>query len=242
MGKLILKDVGIFLDDKRINSSANAVALEYGADAPEGTCFGDTTHKMLPGGLRTASMSAQGYFEADDPDKTMFEAMGVAGSLISLAPDGAVGGVAYMLPAVVGEYTPFEGGVGDPAEFSLNAGAYNDLLRGVLGQDGSVTISGNGLGYNQGAVLAGQKVYAGLHVFSSAGDGSQTLDVVVESDSDDLWTTPVDRLTFAQLTSLPGVELLELGGPITDTWWRVKWTVGGTGTPSFDFAVIIAIL
>jgi hypothetical protein len=242
MSKQVLKNVAIFLGALRINSSMNQAAMEYEADAPEGTCFGDDTHKMLPGGLKTVAFSASGFFEAEEPDKTLFEAVGVANEIITIAPSAVEGGVAFVLPAVLGEYTPIEGSVGEPAGFSLSAGAYDSLIRGILGQNGVELASDVGAGAELGALSSDQKLYAALHVFDSSGTGDQTLDVEIESDVDNGWSSPVSKLSFTQVTTTEGAELKTFDGPETDTWWRVKWTIGGTGSPSFDFAVIIGIL
>ena len=37
-----------------------------------------------------------------------------------------------------------------------------------------------------------------------------------------------------------GSELVSLAGPLTDTFYRVDWTISGT-TPSFSFAVVVGI-
>jgi len=242
MSKQVLSGVSILVDDMRLDDDMNQVALSYEADAPEITCMADDTHKHIAGGLKTVAVSGEGFFSAADPDSKLFAVLGLNGKLIGIAPGSAEGGVAYMFDSVIGEYSPLQGGVGDAASFSLNAGAYGDLLRGILMQNGIETASFNGSGRNLGAVSATQKLYAGLFVFDSSGDGSQTLDVDIESDVDDLWGSPTVRDSFTQITTATGSELREVSGAITDTWFRIAVTIGGTGSPSFDFAVILAIL
>jgi len=84
-----------------------------------------------------------------------------------------------------------------------------------------------------------QQVHALLHVFSaSAGD---TLDVKVQSDVDDTFASATDVITFAQATAA-GSELKTADGPVTDTWWRVSFTIAGNGSESFSFAVSFGIL
>jgi hypothetical protein len=52
--------------------------------------------------------------------------------------------------------------------------------------------------------------------------------------------SPATRLTFAQKTAA-GYEFKSAAGAITDDWWRVDWTIGGTATPTFSFVVAVGI-
>jgi hypothetical protein len=103
--------------------------------------------------------------------------------------------------------------------------------------------SGNGTARQIGAVASGKALYAALHVISSSGDGSQTLDVEIESDSaDDFTGSETSRITFSQVATSVQSQWGSVDGAITDDWWRAKWTVGGTGSPEFDFVIALGIL
>jgi hypothetical protein len=80
--------------------------------------------------------------------------------------------------------------------------------------------------------VAGQYLYASLHVLSAAGT-SPSITVSIESDADNTFSTPTTVLTFSAATSVDG-QIMRAAGPITDTWYRAKWAVSGT-TPSFLF-------
>ena len=54
-----------------------------------------------------------------------------------------------------------------------------------------------------------------------------TLDVIVESDDNAGFTTPTTRITFTQVTTTPISYLSSLAGSVTDTYWRMKWTISG---------------
>jgi hypothetical protein len=71
---------------------------------------------------------------------------------------------------------------------------------------------------------------------NGASGTSPTLNVVVEQsvDGGQNWT---NKLTFAQRTGA-GSETLQLTQPHQDQI-RVRWTIGGTGSPSFDFSVAL---
>jgi hypothetical protein len=66
-----------------------------------------------------------------------------------------------------------------------------------------------------------------------------TLDLKIQSDDAQAMSSPIDRITFDQMTTV-GAQWKELAGPITDTWWRVNYTLGGID-PSFVIAVVIGI-
>jgi hypothetical protein len=98
---------------------------------------------------------------------------------------------------------------------------------------------GTGFKVNIISLNPASKAYALLHVFSaSSGD---TLDVKVQSDVDDTFASATDVITFTQATAA-GSELKTADGPVTDTWWRVSFTIAGNGSESFSFAVSFGIL
>jgi hypothetical protein len=83
-------------------------------------------------------------------------------------------------------------------------------------------------------------MYAALHVLSVAGTATPTITARVESSVDNTFASPTTRLTFAAATAVSGQTLRTAGTAITDTWWRVAWTISGT-TPSFLFAAALGI-
>jgi hypothetical protein len=101
------------------------------------------------------------------------------------------------------------------------------------------TATGTGTGLEVGAVAAGARLYAALHVLSVSGT-TPSLTARVESSADNTFAAPTTRLTFAAATAAGGQALRTDGSAITDTWWRVAWTVTGT-TPSFMFAATLGI-
>lgn len=241
MAKLILTNAGIFFDGYEIGTDMNSLALEYGADTPEKSAFGDETHIFAAGGLKVATAGGAGFFNAENADPALFDNIGAASKLVSLMPARTAGGVAYFLQAVAGEYAP-QGALGEMLQFniSLMANQAPGLLRGsLLHRATGIAASGNGSGFQLGAVGAAQSLYAGLHVFAVAGS-SPTLDAKIVSDDNAGFTTPTDRITFAQKTAVGAEYATPVAGPITDDYWRLEFTVGGS-TPSFALAGVIAI-
>lgn len=62
-----------------------------------------------------------------------------------------------------------------------------------------------------------------------------TLDVVIE-DTLDGGATWNALATFTQIASVPNRQVVNITSPFSDTL-RVRWTIGGTGSPSATFAV-----
>ncbi|MBN50030.1 MAG: hypothetical protein CMN85_10850 [Spongiibacteraceae bacterium] len=239
MAKVVLTDALLAFDGVKFSDTANEVAVDYAAESLDGTVFGNDT-RVRCGGLFTAAMSASGFFQAEDPDKAFFQSMGAAGKVMTAAATATEGDIAYTLAAIMGSYQPIDNEVGELAGFSMSVGATDKLIRGTLmANKETITSTSSGTARQLGAVTSAQKLYAALHVFS-AGGTSPTLDIEIESDDGSGMASPVSRISFDQATAV-GSQFKSLAGAITDDWWRVKWTVGGT-SPDFDFLVVVGIL
>ncbi len=159
----------------------------------------------------------------------------------TVSPDGAtVGGLAYLTWALRGSYT-LGGEVGDVAPWSADAKGSWPLARGVIAHPPGTarTSTGDGTAVQLGAVPAGQRLYAALHVLSAAGT-TPSLTVTVQSDDASGMASPTTQLTFAAATGRGGQILRTTGGAITDTYYRASWTISGT-SPSFLFLVSFGI-
>jgi hypothetical protein len=82
-------------------------------------------------------------------------------------------------------------------------------------------------------------MYAALHVLSVAGT-TPSITARVESSVDNTFSAPTTRLTFTAANAVGGQILRTAGTAITDTWWRVAWTISGT-SPSFLFSSALGI-
>lgn len=149
--------------------------------------------------------------------------------------DGSEGSRVRMILAMQGAYQ-FGDQHGQLVEVSYELGAMGTPLSGNILHAGELSANTDGTAFELGAVASGELLYAALHVFS----GSGALDVKVQSASDEAFTTPNDRIAFAQVltgTARSSEWATPVAGPITDTWWRMTATVPGTR----DFAVVMAI-
>lgn len=249
----VLRNVRIFAGGADLTGQSNKVELSAESEEKDVTNFasvdanGDVWKAVL-GGLGSAKAAAGGQWEAGDPgrvDDDAFAALGGVGAWTiapheSGAAGGAVGSVAWILNALRAQYQ-LGGAPGDVAPWAAAASSAWPLSRGViLHPPGTArTAAGNGTAVQRPPAAVGQHVYASLHVLSVAGTASPTLTVKVQSAADQAFTTPTDRLTFAAAGARTG-QALRVAGPITDTWWRVTWSVTGTA-PSFLFAAAVGI-
>lgn len=245
MATQVLTDATTWLDQYDVSGDMNSVALTYEAEMQDDTVFGDDT-RSNKGGLKMVRAEHSGFWSGGDGnvDDVLFSKIAAASSPLTLSKAGAARGeAAYFFHATQAEYSP-EGQVGDMFEFSVSAegGDGGPLVNGTVEHaKGQETSSGTTSGTELGAVAADESVYAALHVFSNQGDSSQTLDVTVESDDGSGFPSPVTQISFTQVTTTNTSEIASAAGAITDTWWRAEWTIGGTGSPGFTFAVVIGI-
>jgi hypothetical protein len=151
-----------------------------------------------------------------------------------------VGDLAYVVSALRSSYTVFDA-VGEVAPWSSNAKSSWPLVRGQFAHPPGTarTSSGTGTGLNLGAVATGKRMYAALHVLSVSGT-TPSLTARVESSVDNTFASPTTRLTFTAAATVGGQVLRTDGTAITDTWWRIAWTISGT-TPSFLFVGSLGI-
>lgn len=231
----VLKDALLLVGGYKLKSYMNSVALQFKADMLDQTVFGDATH-VRTGGLKSAMLSCKGYF---DPtiDSVLEGSVGAAQNVTVAGTAGAEGDIAYLMQQITGQYDT-GGQVGQLLPFSFTADSKNDLVRGVLianktGQTGN----GTGSGFVIGAVAAGQALSAALHLTALSGGGALT--VVVESDVDNTFSSPVTVGTFTALSAI-GSDWLEIASTNTDTYYRITWTLTGT-LPSADFAAAVGI-
>jgi hypothetical protein len=137
---------------------------------------------------------------------------------------------------------PPSGDVGQLAKFSAQFKG-NGLFIGdgtiLQSPDAAETATTDGTALQLGALASGETLYAVLHVLSAS--AADTLDVIVESDSAEAFDqSPETQITFTQATAITS-QWLSVAGPVTDDWWRVGITIGGTD-PSFRFVVAAGIV
>lgn len=238
MTEFVLTNAQIRYGGVDVSGILNQVALEANKNLPEDSVFGDTTVNRVSG-TRDGSVTVNGWWD-DSADLTIFtDHVGPATEVISIAPENAVEGTeAYSLQAEQASYVP-GAAHGEIFGFSFELQGRNALINGRLLGVGSKIASGNGAAYQLGQVPAGSRIFAALHV-TAFGGVTPTLDVVLESDDNPNFTSAVTRVTFTQVTTTLQAQFLSAAGAITDAFWRLRWTIGGTG-PSYNIFGVVGI-
>jgi len=245
MGIHVLTTPRIYVGEYDLSGDMNAVASTYSGEPQDNTTFGLTT-RTVQGGLKKVTFSAEGYWSGgdDEVDDALFSKINVADVPVTLVPEGeTIGNDCYSFRCLTSEYSPFAGGtVGEMLRFSVSAEGSGGTgpVRGTLFHVGSETSSGTETKVQIGAVAAGESLYAALHVLTVSGT-DPTLDVLVRSDADAGAGGESTRITFTQATGITS-EWKSVAGAITDEYWDVSFTIGGTNTPTFEFVLSVGII
>lgn len=235
MAKLVYTNVRAFVGAADLTASNNKAEISAEMEAKEVTNFASGGFKEFIAGLGSATVDLEGFWEALDLTKIDDAAQAGIGASgpITICPAGAAdGATAYFVNALEQSYAPAAGGIGDVAGYKVQAMSTWPLVKGlVMNPPGTArTVTGTGTIQQLGAVVAGDYVYAGIHILSVAGT-TPSITFAVESAAAIGFASPTTRLTFNAATAI-GSQVLRAAGPITDQYWRMKWTVSGT-TPSF---------
>lgn len=234
MSEFVLSSGKMYLAEFDLSGQINAIAADLSVETPETTAMGSTTKTRLPG-LKDAKVSLNGHF---DSEPILWDKIGFVASAMTIAPTGADNETCWFFKPAMAKYS-LGGKVGDVFAYKVEGEGAGPFVQGTILLPKLARVATNaGVARELGAATAAQRVYAILHVFAAtAGD---TLDVIVQSDALETFLSPADVITFAQKTAV-GHEWKEAAGPVTDTWWRISYTIGGVD-PSFTFAVVVGIL
>jgi len=240
MASQIWRDCKLFMGAYDLSGDMSAHTLEVKADLPEGTVFGDAARRRVAGGLKTVTSKHEGIWKGG-VDGVLFERVGAALVPVTICPQaGDEGELGFFFNATAATYSP-GATVGELMRFSVDCEGSDgsDLVRGTVGLNGTKTSTGTGTVFTLGAVGATQKLYAALHVTSISGTATPTFTAKVQSAVTS-FATITDQITFGAMTAIGSEMAVPVAGAITDTFWRVSWTISGTN-PSFKAVVVIGI-
>lgn len=240
----VLTNARVYHGQRRMDTDMTAVSSSFEAEEVDDTVFNDNT-RSNEGGLKVISVGYEGLvtFGAGEVDDRLFSDVGTGDLPITVAANAAADGDECYFSRYLFSQFEFGGTVGDSHTFSGGAVARGDpLVRGFTLLESTETSNGTGTAVQVGSVASDETVYGVLHVTASSGDSSQTLDVTIESDDASGFGSPTTQLTFSQVTTSATFGWQSKAGAITDDWWRAEWTVGGTGSPSFDVYVAAGIV
>ena len=231
----------LYWDQYAITSNLKEGSFAISTEALDKTAWGDTT-RVQRAGLHAVSISASGHQShgTGEIDDILNAQLGVQDSIISMGANvSAEGDILYTARGVMTSYVPLQGAVGDLGSFAIEAVSSDSWFRGKLLADAAArTSSSASTGIQLGTIAASKNMHAALHIFSVSGT-NPTLDVTIESDDNGSYTSATTRMTFAQAAAAGAEFIGPTAGPAgSDDYWRVAWTIGGTDTPTFNFAVI----
>lgn len=244
MAKTVLTNVRCFAVGVDLTGVSNKVEVTTEVEDKDSTNYASNGWKEVMGGLASAEVAAEGQWEAGDPSKvddaSWSQLGGVGPWSISANNGAAVGDLAYLTNAMRADYKMFDA-VGEIAPWTGTAKSSWPMARGQFAHPPGTarTATGTGTGLQLGAVALDKRLYASLHVLSVSGT-TPSITARVESSVDNTFGAPTTRLTFTAASAVGGQILRTTGSAITDTWWRVAWTISGT-TPSFMFAAALGI-
>lgn len=239
-GHHVLTNPVILFGSYNVTGDTKSVELTLSVADLDDSCFGSTAVQRLPG-LEDASLSFSGSQDLTDngQDETMWDAVGTSENVVSLVGEEGVGSKGWTFKNLETSYS-IGGEHGSIAPFSASAVGQTVVIPGTEMHSPLVARTATGTGTSQtlGAVSSVQRLYGALHVVEVSGT-TPTLDVTVESDDDTGYPSAVTRITFTQATARTS-QFTSVAGPITDTHYRVRYTIGGTN-PSFKFFVLVGI-
>ena len=239
------QDMSILVGGLELAGFGKDVDLSTTVAELDTTDFQSQGYRELIGGNKSGTISL-GLMQdraAGSVDSTAWSLLGVADTPHSLCTPSTDGSLAYLWRGIPLSYAPIQGAAGELAMTQISGqSSTGGVVRGSLIHPGSAsrTSSSVGTGRQLGAVVAGKSMYAALHVLSAAGT-TPSLTVIVQSDDNSSFTTPTTRISFAAATTGNTAQWGSVAGAITDDWWRISYTISGTG-PSFSFAVTAGVL
>ena len=195
--------------------------------------------------LKRAVVTASGFndFAASSLDEWLRGNYGGV-QVATVAPlGGTAGSIADITRGLLVGYRPVNAAVGEvPAVQMVLEPTGAPIAEGQVTQASSaaVTATSNSTPVQIGALTAAQNVYAAIHVFSATGT-TPSLTAQIQSGATSGGAFTNRGSAGAALTAAGGQWLSTgLAAAVTDTWWRISWTVVG-GTPSFVVLASIAV-
>ena len=240
MAKFVFNDGKVLSGGYDLSDHITSVNLEITAEELDATTINSGGFREKLGGLKDSTLTMDGFYEAgaNKPDALLGASIGNE-LIVTTVPDAGVGNTAYFMKSRLFSYQMF-GSVGEIAPFSISKSQSDDeVVQGKIEIDGALTASGNSTGVQLGAVGATERVYVAIHCTAVSGTSTPTVTFKLQSDDNSSFTSPTDRITFSNITAI-GADYQSAAGAITDTYYRLNYTISGT-SPSFTIHATIGI-
>jgi hypothetical protein len=227
MAKFALLNATIWGSGYDFTGDTNSVKLQGKGGELDVTTYGSAGSQELIVGLKSVDLDVAGFWQsaatgtAVDPEAWAALSGGLGQvHMISMANTEAQ--PCFGLQAVKSSYSVGDE-VGNAAPFAIKGKGSGGvpMVRGQIAKaKGAVSATGQlGSILTLGAPIAGQSVYAGLHVFASPGT---TITVQLQSAALIAFGSPTTRATFTAMTAQGALWLPPVAGPFADAFWRLN--------------------
>lgn len=124
MAKIVLTDVKVLINSVNLSDHISSITLDTKTDVVDTTGFSSTAAKTKVAGLKDNSVTIEFYqdFATSNVEQTIYPLLGTATTIIvspTSATNGVVGNPTYTFSALVSEWTPLKGGIGELATASV---------------------------------------------------------------------------------------------------------------------------
>jgi hypothetical protein len=240
-------DAGVFFAGWNLTGQSNTVTLNLSAEMLDVSVFGVGT-RVNASGLRDLSADVAGFWDTstDAVTNAMFDKLGTVATSqpLILYPSDTDLGTAYAFMATqesletlgtIGEAQPFSGAFRNAREGATQVHHFPITDGYLAAQHVSRTSAGNGTGIQAGVLSSTQQMV--FTTMTTAWDAT-TIDFILESDDAIGFATATTRATHTH-TAGNDADMTSVVGPITDDYWRVRWTITGT---SFSGIAVFGIV
>ena len=248
MSKQIWQGVYATFAGRRVSADTSSLSLSASRETVDVTTVEDRAMRYDKG-LMGADISWSGFVDSDMEALQLRElAADQHQPFLAFKPPGTRGEHAVFLHAHLSGLGSIGADQGQAATFDVSVMPdgrqylTGSVLYNGAGADGSVSASGSTSGVELGALGSGQVLGWCVAIPDPPGVSGTTvtLRVGLESDVDSSFSAPTVRATSSLFVEaapgagevqMPGAEILEIDGDVsavTDTWWRLSWTVAGT--------------
>lgn len=124
MAKIVLTDVKVLINSVNLSDHISSITIDEKVDVVESTGFSSTAAKTKLAGLKDNSVTIEFFqdFATSNVEQTIYPLLGTATTIIvspTSATNGVVGNPTYTFSALVSEWTPLKGGIGELATASV---------------------------------------------------------------------------------------------------------------------------
>ena len=124
MAKIALTDVKVLINSVNLSDHISSITIDTKTDVVDTTGFSSTAAKTHSAGLKDNSVTIEFFqdFATSNVEQTIYPLLGTSTAVV-ISPistsNGIVGNPTYSFNALVSEWTPLKGGVGELATASV---------------------------------------------------------------------------------------------------------------------------